>query len=51
MAKIRKTYVCTYCGKDIEFGDDEAVEYDGEIYCDEDCLIKDLSVDYVVWGR
>lgn len=50
MAKIRKKYMCANCGSIIEYGDNEAIEYGDVIYCDEDCLFKDLGINNVDWS-
>lgn len=50
MAKIKKKYTCACCGSIIEYGDYEALEHGDDIYCDVDCLYKELGVYYVDWS-
>lgn len=34
--------ICNYCGNKLEDGDD-AIEFVGKFYCDEDCLHHDVD--------
>lgn len=45
----RERFVCAECGNEIEFGDDDAVCYDNEIYCSFDCAKDAAGIDYYDW--
>lgn len=49
MAKIKNNFICSYCGNDIEYYSDDALKYDDEWYCCQDCLNKGLDVDINPW--
>lgn len=41
---------CAYCGNDLYEGE-EVVEFDGDIYCDTDCLLYSLSYEFIYLGE
>lgn len=49
MAKIKNNFTCSYCGNDIEYHSNDALKYDDEWYCCQDCLNEDLDVDMTPW--
>lgn len=49
MGKKKNTFECSYCGAEIEYGDPNAVDYDGEIYCDTQCVVDSLDIDPFCW--
>lgn len=44
-----KRFVCAECGHEIKFGDEDAVCYDNEIYCSDDCAKDAACIDYYDW--
>lgn len=45
-----KVCECPNCDRDLNVGDD-VVEYDGEFYCDTDCLLECLSITRVTLDK
>lgn len=34
---------CWHCKKKLEYGDSHIVVYDGNVYCDEECMLYDID--------
>lgn len=44
MGKTKIEYRCKRCGREIEFGDNDVMLYDGNIYCCDDCAIEAAGI-------
>lgn len=51
MAKVNRYFFCSYCNRSIPFGDEDAVEYDGNLYCSERCIVDSLDINEFDWSE
>lgn len=42
--KTENKFYCRECRRKIEFGDEDAVKYDGEFFCSEDCVLRRIDI-------
>lgn len=42
--KTENKFYCRGCGNEIEFGDEDAVKFDDELYCSEECALDYLLI-------
>lgn len=47
--KTENKFYCIGCGYEIEFGDEDAVKYEGDLYCSEECVMDSLCIDEDPW--
>lgn len=47
--KIENKFYCHGCDREIEFGDEDAVRYDYDLYCSTQCVLDSLCIDSDPW--
>lgn len=47
--KTENKFCCYECHREIEFGDEDAVKYDDELYCSEECVLDYHGIDNDPW--